>query len=107
MKEEHFLRAIEDCDNGLIEFNLGTRRSFLYANKWYPLRKIVNATKALNGDANNLTTNNAQIELCKFLGYVRVEHGIDFQSNYPIPLRKKEVLEEVNKLSKLIASITN
>ena len=106
MQKEHFLKAIEDCNNGLLEFNLGNTRSFLYANKWYPLRKIVNATKALNGDPDDLNTNKAQIELCKFLDYVRVEHEIDFQSKYPIPLKKKEVLEEVNKLSKLIASMT-
>ena len=82
MTYEQLLEAINECNKGLLNFNLGHTRAFLFHKRWYPLRAIVNRAKEQNGE-NSLTTDRAQVELSFVLDYFRIEN-INFENNFPL-----------------------
>jgi hypothetical protein len=100
------LQSITECNNGQLNFNLGTNRfAFLYSKKWYPLRATVNRAKELSNENANLTKNEALVELVNILPYTRVDE-IEFLNNFPVEISNVEILEEVNKISIILQQLT-
>jgi hypothetical protein len=97
-------QAINECNNGLLVFNLGNNRSFLYNKKWYPLRALVNRARALNGE-NEVTTDRALLNLSITLDYVRIDE-VSFLNNLPVDLNQDEVMIELNNVVSILKSLT-
>lgn len=96
--------AINECDNGLLVFNLGNNRSFLYNKKWYPLRAIVNRARAINGE-NEATTDRALLNLCIVLDYIRIDE-VSFVNNLPVEINQDEVMIELKNVVTILKSLT-
>lgn len=105
MTIQQLLQATTECDNGLLDFNLGTNRSFLYKKKWYPLRATVNFAKELN-DESELTTDRALLELGLVLPYTRIDN-ISFDNQLPVSIDSNEALNEVKILASILRSLTS
>ena len=97
---EHLLQAIEDCDHGIIPFNIGMTRAFLFGKKWYPLRAVVNYARHLAGEGE-LTTDRALVEIANLGYYVRITN-VDFLNNFPIQLNNPEIIAETFSISKIL-----
>ena len=101
---QNLLQAINECNNGQLVFNLGNSRSFLHNKKWYPLRATINRSRAVN-DEPELTSDRALVELCHTLDYIRIEE-IDFTNNLPVSLNQSDIINEVQKISIILKSLT-
>lgn len=103
MKKEHLLNAISLCDQGILRFNRGEIRAFLYKRHWYPLRAVVNAglkQKAL--DEN--TTDRALVALGLLMRYIRIAK-IRFDDKFPVKLSESGLKEEISYLEKEIENL--
>lgn len=105
MTIENIRQAIETCDNGDLNFNLGNNRSLLYNSKWYPLRAVVNFARGINNEGD-LTTNNAQLALSLVIPYLRIAR-IDFLDHLPIALNNNEKLNEIKFINEIIGGLVN
>ena len=104
MNEHNLLEAINTCNHGGVQFNLGNNRAFLFGPKWYPLRGVINHARALV-NLREITTDRALVELA-YLGFnVRIE-DIQFNDHFPVPLNHAEVVQEANKISFHLARLT-
>ena len=97
--------AINECDNGLLIFNLGINRSFLYNKKWYPLRAIVNRARAINGEGE-ATTDRALLNLCIVLDYIRIDE-VSFLNNLPVVINQDDVMIELKNVATILKSLTD
>lgn len=104
MKLEHLLQAIEVCDQGFLQFNLGHKRAFLFGKKWYPLRATINHGRSINKESA-LTTDRALLELIRLLPYSNIKE-IYFSNSTPVVLTQTEITEEVNKITHVLKSLT-
>ncbi len=104
MTIENLNSAIQNCNDGLLEFNNGTLRSFLYGKKWYPLRATVNRAKFEAGE-EEVTTDRSLVELVYLLPYVKVEDK-EFNNNFPIEINDEDKFREIDCLSEMITKIT-
>src|SRR5688572_26934882 len=102
----HLNQAIQECNDGQLDFNLGEVRSFLYEKKWYPLRATINRAATLANENNDLTTDRALVQLVYLNLWTRVS-DINFQTPFPLEINNNEFLEETKKLSKILFAITN
>ena len=99
-------KAITECNNGNLNFNLRLNLiAFLYKKKWYPLRAIVNRAIEKNTETVELTTHNALLELVLLLPYTRVDK-IEFLNHFPVEINSDDTLEEVNKISIILQQLT-
>ena len=99
-------KAITECNNGNLNFNLRSNLiAFLYKKKWYPLRATVNRAIVINNKTIELTTHNALLELVILLPYTRVKK-IEFLNNFPVEINSDDTLEEVNKISIILQQLT-
>jgi len=105
MTIQQILQAINECNNGLLDFNLGNNRSFLFNKNWYPLRATVNRARELNGETE-LTTDRALFELCTILHYTRIDE-VSFVNNLPIVINPTETMEEIKKIATILKSLTD
>ncbi len=105
MTIHQILQAINECDNGQIDFNLGNNRSFLFNKNWYPLRATVNRAKELNGEPE-LTTDRALFELCTILHYTRIDE-VNFINNFPVAITQLEAMAEIRKIASILKSLTD
>lgn len=97
--------AIQTCNQGLLQFNIGNVRAFLYKNHWYPLRAIVNNARNEAGE-EELTSDRGLVELAYLLSYIKVEDK-EFNNNFPIKIDNQNRLVEINYLANLITELTN
>jgi hypothetical protein len=104
MNEHSLLEAINTCNQGGVQFNLGNNRAFLFGPKWYPLRAVINHALALD-NLTEVTTDRALVELVYLGFYVRIE-DIQFNDHFPVPLNGVEVVREANKISFHLARLT-
>lgn len=102
----HILLAIQACNQGLVVFNQGNIRAFLYKNKWYPLRAIVNHAAQLAGEDNNLTTDQGLVRMVYLNMWLRV-CDIDFNDNHPVEVNQNLIASEVRNLSNILYHLTN
>ncbi|MBK7691359.1 MAG: hypothetical protein IPK62_02895 [Bacteroidetes bacterium] len=108
MTTQSFNQAIQACKNGSLKFNRGKRlRSFLFENKWYPLRACVNHARKLCKESK-LTTDSALVqEVNIHLGLWTRISTVNNQTKNPIALSADEIAIEVKSLSKIIYELTN
>lgn len=99
-------QAITECDGGLLVFNLGEARAFLFKNKWYPLRAAVNRACEIAGQEHDLTTDRALVKLA-FLGLWTRIQKINFQNQLPVEIAIHEKLNEIKKLADAITGIAS
>jgi hypothetical protein len=103
MELQNLLKAINDCNNGNLPFNLGNHRSFLFNKRWYPLRATINNARA-QCEESELTTDRALLELCLIMDYVKIGE-IDFRNNLPVSINQAEVLKEVSKITDILKGL--
>jgi hypothetical protein len=89
--------AISACNNRQVIFNRGTLYAFLYKQKWYPLRAIVNHAVP----NMNYTKDQSLRELTDLLKLVRIDQ-VNFTNNLPIQLTDRQRLDEAKLLSNLL-----
>jgi hypothetical protein len=104
MTEQDLNKAIEECDNGLLIFNLGSHRSFLFKNKWYPLRAVVNRAMQISGK-NELTTDRALLLLSQVCHYTRIDKVV-FREYSPVLLDNSQKMAELKKISSILSDLT-
>lgn len=104
MTRNELIIAIEDCNNGHLNFNLGIKLAFLFSKKWYPLRATVNHARSIIHETE-LTTDRALLNLALILPYTRIAE-IKFINNFPIELNQNELFEEVKKISIILNNLT-
>jgi hypothetical protein len=100
------MQAIQECDNGQLQFNLGIVRAFLYGKKWYPLRATLNRAATHANEPDNLTTDRALVQLVYLDVWTRVT-DINFQTHLPVLGDVVCLNEEIKKLSRVLFLITN
>lgn len=106
MTLQHLTQAIQDCNNGNLDFNLGEVRAFLFENKWFPLRATINRAAEYSHENNDLTTDRALVQLVYLGMWTRIKDAI-FLNQLPIALNDNEKLIESNKLSQTLLDLTN
>ena len=85
MNTMHFFQAISDFDNGMVNFNLGDKWSFLFNQKWYPTRAFMRHYLELNGTPNdNIVLYQSVNELSKFIPVFSSE--VNYTEHLPINL---------------------
>ena len=104
MTIQNLIQGIHDCDNGIVTFNLGNTRSFLYKIKWYPLRATINHSRDLAGENPDLTTDQALLTLVNLELWVRIAE-INFANNFPLPIDFDNTTVEVKKLINILYDI--
>lgn len=104
MTQHELIIAIEDCNKGQLNFNLGRNRAFLFSKRWYPLRATVNHAREFIFETE-LTTDRALLELVLVLPYTRISE-IEFVNNFPVELNQNELFEEVKKIARILNSLT-
>jgi hypothetical protein len=105
MTINHLNQAIADCNNGLIQFNLGSPRSFLFENKWYPLHAVYNYASGLANQPNDIPVDSALTLLLRdLLPYTRIKN-VAFNNHLPVPLTDAEKLEESRNLSMMLSQL--
>lgn len=105
MTIESLLIAINECNNGDLNFNLGETRSFLFHKKWYPLRATVNRARELSNETPDLTPDRALVELVFLNLWVRVQ-VIRFNHHLPIEATSDQTSNEVKSLSEILYNLT-
>ncbi len=100
MNRHHLQQAIHDCNNGVVPFNMGLSRAFLYGNKWYPLRGVVNYAQQLAGE-EELTTDRALVAYV-YLGYYARISDVNFENNFPVILNSNEKMAEAHSISEML-----
>jgi len=106
MTLDHLMQAIQDCNQGLLDFNLGNSRSFLWGKSWYPLRATINAAATYAHERNDLTTHSALNEIVGLGIWTRIAE-IQYHFSFPVPLRDLSIHEEAMELSKIIITLLN
>jgi hypothetical protein len=74
MTKENIIQAAIDCQNRDLNFNNGNNRSFLFNNKWFPLRAVINRAATIAKEQNNLTTDKAMKILIYLFPYARIRN---------------------------------
>lgn len=97
---EHILNSMNICDQGLLPFNNGNIRAFLYGRKWYPLRAVFNHALLEIGE-NEETTDRALARLSYLLHFTRVAN-IQFDDNFPVEIAGEEIFDEIRTLNQII-----
>ena len=105
MTLQHFIQAIQECDNGQLQFNLGNPESFLFEKKWYPLRATLRRAAENAGDPEITTTQGALDELVSLGLWTRVKK-ISFHLRRPVDINQNELIEEVKALSGKLFRLT-
>jgi len=105
MTAENLNSAIQTCNDGLLEFNNGIVRSFLYGKNWYPLRATVNRAKFEAGE-DEVTTDRGLVELVYLLPYIKVK-DIEFNNSFPIEINDEDKFREISYLSEMITKMTS
>jgi hypothetical protein len=90
--------AMNICNQGNVDFNLGHNRAFLYGDKWYPLRGLVNHAKRLAGENDDLTTDRALVELAYLMPYLRIA-DVQFIDQFPIEIDQLNKMDEIRYLA--------
>ena len=67
MNTQVFFSVVNQFDQGNIQFNLGTKWSFLFNNKWYPTRAFMITYYQQLGQNNECNLYQAVFELSKFV----------------------------------------
>ncbi len=106
MTIENLIQSIQDCDNGNVVFNLRRTRSFLYKNKWYPLRAIINYASHLEGGNSDLTTDQAIVRLVGLGFWTRIEN-IDYTNNFPVLCNENNIVNEIKKLINVLYNLSS
>ena len=73
MKMEVFAKAINQFDKGIMEFNLGTKWSFLFNNKWYPTHAFMKAYYQQQSINKEYNLHQSVFELSKFMSVISAE----------------------------------
>ena len=105
MTFENLLEAIEDCNNGLIGFNNGEARAFLYDKNWYPLYAVMNKGFEIALEPAEVS-DRSTVKLTYLLPYTRIKERVLFNANLPVPLNNTEVLEEYRLLTNRMQELT-
>ncbi|WP_421830352.1 hypothetical protein [Larkinella sp.] len=84
MTLQHLTAAMNDCELGNIHFNLNNRISFLYANKWYPLRAVLIAASKRAQGKKELTTDEARKALLGILPQSQID-VVNYSKHLPVP----------------------
>lgn len=103
MELQNLLKAINDCNNGNLTFNLGNNRSFLFNKKWYPLRATINSARAQCHESE-LTTDRALLELCLTMDYIKIGE-VNYKNNLPVLINQAEALKEVSKITDILKGL--
>ena len=85
MNTELFFQAISNFDNGIVNFNLGSKWSFLLNQKWYPTRAFYRHYLELNGTPNDkITLHQSAYDLSKFIPVYSSE--VNYKEHLPVNL---------------------
>lgn len=95
---------MQACDQGLLEFNNGFIRAFLFRNRWYPLRAAVNCARR-NAGQKEVNTDRALVELAYLLPYIKIE-DVEFKESFPVEIDSGSRLQQIGYLSQLIVELT-
>ncbi|MBX7204328.1 MAG: hypothetical protein K1X81_02780 [Bacteroidia bacterium] len=106
MNTSDLILVLKDCDEGGVKFNKRKNlRSFLYGNKWYPLRACVNEALKRSKEKGK-TTDAALVEVLVDIGLWTRIKLIANQTTGPIKLTREEKNEEVRVLSEALYNLT-
>lgn len=83
MNTQVFFNLIEQFNRGTIQFNLGTKWSFLFNNQWYPTRAFMSAYNQQLGVNTDINLHQAVFELSKFISISSAD--ITYNNNMPVP----------------------
>jgi hypothetical protein len=106
MTINHLSNAIQECDNGLLQFNLGNPESFLYGKCWYPLRATVKRAAEIAGDPPITTTDGALVKLVDLGLWTKIQK-VTFLNHNPVELNQNDKLEQTKTLITLLTSLLN
>jgi len=106
MTIENIIQATIYCQNGDVPFNNGNTRSFLFNNKWFPLRAVINRAAKIANEPNDLTTDKAMKVLVYLFPYARIRN-VKFKKNELVPLSPEEIQEEIKILTDMINQLKN
>ena len=99
--------AMQDCNNGNLEFNIGEHRSFLHGNRWYPLRATINRAANIANEESNLTTDRALVVLVYLGIWIRISKIHFFNNNSSVIITEEQKVREVKQISKTLFNLTN
>jgi hypothetical protein len=99
-------QAIQECNNGHLNFNLGEVRAFLLGNNWYPLSATINRAAEIAHENADLTTDRALVQLVYLGIWMRIE-DVTFQNGAPVEMDTNGRLREAKKLAEALIKITN
>jgi hypothetical protein len=87
--------AISTCDSGDLQFNTGNIRAFLFGNKWYPLRAIINYINKKHFNITEQTTDRALVQFAFAFPFIRIKE-VHFSLQKSVELSLEETLEEIH-----------
>ncbi len=84
MNTQIFFNTINRFDNGMINFNLGVKWSFLFNRKWYPVHAFMAEYRILAGIPGEMNLHSSVNELSKLFPITTAE--IQFATNLPVSI---------------------
>ena len=106
MTIDHLNQAIQECNNGQLLFDTRGLRSFLYDNKWYPLRVVINRAMSLANEPADLTTDRCLVELV-YLGIWTRVCDVNFANSLPLAISRDEMNGEIKSLAKTLTRLVS
>lgn len=104
--KENLILAIQNFNQGAGQFN--NRENlycFLFENRWYPLRAVINHASSIADENINYTKNEALVKMHELLDYVKVKQ-VNVQNDILVHLSTQDKLEDINKLANMIKKIS-
>ncbi len=77
-----FNQVIDRFNNGQVNFNLGSKWSFLFDQKWYPVHAIMAEYNTMMGISVEMNLHSSVFALSKFFPIATAE--IEFVNHFPI-----------------------
>ena len=105
MEELHILQAIQDLENGLVNFNNGQTYCFLFDNKWYPIHAIVNRAKLIANINTEYNLHRSILELHNLLEIVIINQ-IEIENNNLVHLGTEEKFDLIKNLADKIKELS-
>jgi hypothetical protein len=84
MNNQLFFNTINQFDNGMVNFNLGIKWSFLFNRKWYPVHAFMAEYRILAGIQGEMNLHSSVNELSKFFPITTAE--IQFVTYFPVSI---------------------
>lgn len=106
MNLNHIIESIYDCRNGNLVFNnREDLNCFLYENRWYPLRAVINHASNISNENVEYSKDKALVKILEYFPYVKINQ-MNIQDNVLPELSNQEKLKEIAILSAMVIKLT-